>query len=89
MVSTVLEAKYVNVGGIIVQSFQEKKFIEKITPVLTPVVAPLITAAINEAVMKAVSAIDKGTVAKIKTENEELKKRIDAVETVVKIKKKS
>lgn len=88
LASALLEAKYVNIGDIIVQSFQEKKSVEKITPVLTAVVTPLITTAINEAVMKAVSAIEKGTVAKIKTENEELVQRIDAVEAVAKIKEK-
>ena len=36
--------------------------------------------------MNAVSAIEKGTISKIKTENEELKKRISAVETVMKTK---
>ena len=38
----VLETKDVNVGDIIVKSFSDKKFIEKITPVLTAIVAPLI-----------------------------------------------
>ena len=40
LASTVLETKYVNVGDIIVKSFSDKKFIEKITPVLTAIVAP-------------------------------------------------
>ena len=62
---------YVNVGEIIVKSFSDKKFIEKITPVLTAIVAPLITTAINEAVVNAVSAIKKGTISKVKTEIEE------------------
>ena len=86
LASAVLETKYVNVGDIIVKSFSDKKFIEKITPVLTAIVAPLIKTAINEAVVNAVSAIEKGTITKIKTENEELKKRISAVETVMKTK---
>ena len=73
LASAVFEAKYVNVGDIIVKSFQDTKFIEKITPVLTAVVTPLIKTAINEAVVNAVSAIEKGTVAKLKTENDDLR----------------
>ena len=87
LASAVFEAKYVNVGDIIVKSFQDTKFIEKITPVLTAVVTPLIKTAINEAVVNAVSAIEKGTVAKLKTEND-LKKRISTDEVVVKTKEK-
>ena len=86
LASAVLETKYVNVGDIIVKSFSDKNFIEKITPVLTAIVAPLIKTAINEAVVNAVSAIEKGAISKIKTENEALKKRIDTVESVVKAK---
>ena len=55
---------------------------------LTAVVTPLIKTAINEAVVNAVSAIEKGTVAKLKTENDDLKKRISTVEAVVKTKEK-
>ena len=84
LTSAVLETKYVNVGDIIVKSFSDKKFIEKITPVLTAIVAPLIKTAINEAVVNAVTAIEKGTISKIKTENEDLKKQISSVESVVK-----
>ena len=79
-----LETKYANVGDIIVKSFSDKNFIEKITPVLTAIVAPLITTAINEAVVNAVSAIEKGTISKIKTENKELRERLSTLESVVK-----
>ena len=88
LASAVLEAKYVNVGDIIVKSFQDKKFIEKITPVLIDAIAPLIKTAINEAVVNAVAVIEKGTLSKIITENENLGKRLTTVETV-KLKRKS
>ena len=83
-----MEAKYVNVGDIIVKSFQDKKFIEKITPVLIDAIVPLTKTAINEAVVNAVAAIEKRILSKIKTENENLSKRLTTVEAVVKTKEK-
>ena len=38
LASAVLETKYVNIGDIIVKSFSDKNFIEKITTVLTAIV---------------------------------------------------
>ena len=74
-----------NVGELIVRSFKDKSFIEKITPVLSTVFQPLITAAINEAVLKAVSGVEKGIIGSLKRENQELKSKINTVERAVKL----
>ena len=74
-----------NVGELIVRSFKDKSFIEKITPALSTVFQPLITAAINEAVLKAVSGVEKGIIGSLKREDQELKSKINTVERAVKL----
>ena len=69
------------VADAVVNSFKDKEFVSKITPALTDIIRPFITAAINDAVVRAVKAVKKTLIAKLRTDQDALTKRVDAFES--------
>ena len=69
------------VADAVVNSFKDKEFVSKITPAQTDIIRPFITAAIHDAVVGAVKAVKKALIAKIRTDQDALTTRVDAVES--------
>ena len=73
-----------SVADAVVRSFTDKEFVSKITPAITEMIRPFITDAINDSVVSAVTAVEKTLFTKLKKDQDDLSKKVEAVEKKLK-----